>query len=306
MNKITYYVLGFILCFVRPAWANPLEAAAGSPAWILTLETIKVKAKELMARNTELSAEYNTLAQDINNLNTAIDTQNAKNAALASFLKDRHGRSDQQARIEELEAQLKEQKARLGDRQKEHDGLKGEAASLERKVKSKQARVTDWELRQNTQQPSAGAPQMSAVDVELDGLRKQLEAEKSKEVHLEDELAHPNDRPTIPAPPVIVQASVVNHVPRPQDKARIARALRKKEELETKIRDIDARLRQMQTFGGEGMEKKKIIRDIVQVDARNQGLRANAARLHEDIGLLADQIEKLERRSGLIEQKGKR
>ena len=180
-----YYMLGFMLCCACPAWADSPEPAAGSEAWILTLETIKAKAKDLMAQNTALSAEYNTLAQDINDLNTAIDAQNAKNLGMADFLKDRHGRSDQQVRIAELDTQIKEQKARLSDRQREYDGIKGEAASLERKVKLKQARVTDWELRQG-QQPSS-APQMSAADAELDGLRKQLEAEKAKEVYFEDE-----------------------------------------------------------------------------------------------------------------------
>ena len=298
MNKNTYYMLGFILCCAHPAWADAPEPAAGSGAWILTLETIKAKAKDLMARNTALSAEYNTLAQDINNLNAAVDAQNTKNMAITSFLKDRHGRTDQQVRIEELEAQIKEQKTRLNDRQREYDGLKGEAASLERKVKLKQVRVTDWELRQG-QQPSVVAPQVPSADAELDGLHQQLEAEKTKEVYLEDELARMTGGRARPVGPV-VQAAAPNNAAREQDRERIMQVLRKKDELEAKIRDHERSLKAAQGISRGNIEKKKIIHDIVQADARNQGLREGIARLREDVALLRDQIGKLERRSGLV------
>ena len=291
MNKIIYYALGFVLCLTCSARADIAPTADGSEVWVLTLETIKAKATGLMSRNTALSAEYNALAQDVNDLNVSINGQINKNAALADFLKSRHGRPDQQMRLEELAAEIKDKKSRLNDLEQETDGLKGQAAALERKVQLKQLRVSEWELKQNTRDQT---PAVRAEDP-LEGLRKQLEAEKTKEVRLEDEFTRLADAPLAP---------VADNAPRRESIGRYTQALGKKAELEAKIRDLEVRFGQMAKLGGGGgTEKKKLIHDIVQTDNVNQDLRGNAAHLREDVALLREQIGKLERGSGSIRRK---
>ena len=296
MTKSIYYIFAFILCAASPVRADPPETLAGSDVWLLTLETIKSKAKELMAQNTQLAAEYNALVLDINGLDASITEQGNKNAALADFLKTRNGRTDQQLRLEELEGQLKEKKVQLNDRQREYDGFKGQAAALEHKVKLKQLKVSDWELRQNAQAQGAPAVPAAAPADPLDGLRKELEAEKAKEVRMEADLAHLSGAPAASLP----QASRV------ENKGRYLEALRKKAELGSKIRDFEGRLGQMKGLdgpGGEDAGKKKLIRDIIQMDDANKDMRDKAGRLREDIALLRDQIGDLERRSSLTQGK---
>ena len=116
MNKNIYSLL-FILCLVCPARVGAQEAPADA-AWLLTLDTIKARSSQLMAQNTRLTADYDMLLEDIDRLNASIEEQGRKNAALADFLKTRHGRSDQQVRIQELEKQIRDKKDELKRRQR--------------------------------------------------------------------------------------------------------------------------------------------------------------------------------------------
>jgi len=128
MNKNTYCLLGLILCFACPARVDAQEAPAADATWLLTLETIKAKSSQLMAQNTRLTADHQMLVQDINRLNASVEEQGRKNAALADFLKTRHGRSDQQVRIRELEKQIKGKRDELKRRQREKGGELGRAS----------------------------------------------------------------------------------------------------------------------------------------------------------------------------------
>jgi len=116
------------LCFACPARVDAQEAPAADATWLLTLETIKAKSSQLMAQNTRLTADHQMLVQDINRLNASVEEQGRKNAALADFLKTRHGRSDQQVRIRELEKQIKGKRDELKRRQREKGGELGRAS----------------------------------------------------------------------------------------------------------------------------------------------------------------------------------
>jgi len=118
MIQIVYYTLMFVLCFACPARVGAQEAPATDATWLLTLETIKAGSSQLMAQNNRLIADYNRLVQDIDRLNASIEEQSRKNAALADFLKTRHGRTDQQVRARELEGQINGKRDELKRRQR--------------------------------------------------------------------------------------------------------------------------------------------------------------------------------------------
>ena len=131
MNKNIYSLL-FILCLVCPArvWAQegPADAVPAAPdaAWLLPLDTIKASSSQLMAQNTRLTVDYHALLEEIDQLNVSIEEQGRKNAALADFLKTRHGRSDQQVRIQELERQIKASRRGASKPENELDRLRQE------------------------------------------------------------------------------------------------------------------------------------------------------------------------------------
>lgn len=162
MNKNIYSLL-FVLCLACSARVGAQEAPAGevpaegSAAWLLTLETIKAKSSQLMAQNTRLTTDYHMLVGDVDQLNVSVQEQSRKNAALADFLKTRHGRSDQQIRIRQLEGQIKDKRDELNRRRREKGGFKGRGA-------------------------------VPKPENELGCLRKELEVEKANEAKLEADL----------------------------------------------------------------------------------------------------------------------
>ena len=124
MNKNIYSLL-FILCLVCPACVGAQEEPVDA-AWLLTLDTIKAESSRLMTQNTRLNADYHALLEEVDQLNASIEGQGGKNAALADFLKTRHGRSDQQVRIQELERQIKASRRGASKPENELDRLRQE------------------------------------------------------------------------------------------------------------------------------------------------------------------------------------
>ncbi len=121
MIQIVYYALVFVLCLACPARVGAQEAPSDA-TWILTLETIKARVSELTAQNVQLTADYNAFLGEIDQLNVSIEEQIKRNTALADFLKTRHGRSDQQVRIQELEKQIKDKRDELKRRRRQKGG----------------------------------------------------------------------------------------------------------------------------------------------------------------------------------------
>ena len=134
------------MCFACPARVDAQEAPAADATWLLTLETIKAKSSQLMAQNTRLTADHQMLVQDINRLNASVEEQGRKNAALADFLKTRHGRSDQQVRIQELEGQIKDQRDELKASRRREKG--GELDSLRKELAVEKANEAKSEKMQ--------------------------------------------------------------------------------------------------------------------------------------------------------------
>ncbi len=135
MNKNIYSLL-FVLCLACPARVGAQEAPADA-TWLLTLDTIKAGSSQLMAQNTRLTADYKMLVQDVDQLNASVQEQDRKNAALADFLKIRHGRSDQQVRIQELEKQIKDKRNELKTSRQREKG--GELDRLRKELKVEKA-----------------------------------------------------------------------------------------------------------------------------------------------------------------------
>ena len=122
--------------------------------WQLTLDVIKSKAKTLVIENNGLQAEYRKLTEQSQKLQQLIDAQQDKNEQMSRFLKERHGRTDQQARISELIRSIK--------------------------TKSQEARTYEAKSSQKTGQLQVGD--------QLTQWHKQLEDESAQEVLLKNEL----------------------------------------------------------------------------------------------------------------------
>jgi hypothetical protein len=117
--------------------------------WQLTLDVIKSKAQALGIKNNGLQVEYQELVEQAQKLQQSIDDQQYKNEQMSRFLKEQHGRTEQQVRIKELTQSIK--------------------------TKSQEA---------GTYQNTVHQP----ADDQLPQLRKQLEDESKQEVLLENEL----------------------------------------------------------------------------------------------------------------------
>lgn len=91
------------LCWGFEAKAQVTEELSSMPEqWQVTLDDIKSKSQTLGVENDGLKAEYRQLLQEVQELQQSIDDQQAKNRQAEDFLRTRHGRTDQQLRIDEL------------------------------------------------------------------------------------------------------------------------------------------------------------------------------------------------------------
>ncbi len=144
----------FIIILLFLWWGFDVSAQAPEQIpvpeqWQLTLDVIKSKVQSLIIENNRLQVEYRKLIEQAQKLQQSIDDQQDKNGQMDRFLKERHGRTDQQVRIEELT----------------------------RIIKTK--RRQEAKPSQNTVRPP--------VDDHLTQWRKQLEDESKQEVLLENE-----------------------------------------------------------------------------------------------------------------------
>ena len=105
-----------LLFFLCPAFALAQELpvsqdpAMNTPPWQLTLDVIKSKAQVLIDVNNKLMAEHDSLVGQQKQV--MVDTRDLqmKNEDLKKFLKERHGKSDQQIKIDDLTEQINRKK----------------------------------------------------------------------------------------------------------------------------------------------------------------------------------------------------
>ncbi len=293
--------------------------------WQLTLDVIKSKAQHLLDVNNQLTQEANTLSQQMQMLGQTIEQKRAGNDGMRQLLKERHGKTDQQIRIEELTKTLKAKKALLASRPRGISALQKEEAQLQRQIDAKKIKVSELETQRNTaQQPPA-----PSVQEDLNGVRAQLEQEKANEVAIEQEvedfkkgqnqqqaneggLAQANRE--LQSRLDVLRQQKAQQQAQPtggqDNKERYYELQRRKSELDDKIRDYERRIDQMKdslvTDISWSAKKKKLIHDMVQKDARNQEMREKINDLREDVEILHDHVDKLERRVNLGPSKSKK
>ena len=127
----------------------------------MTLDGIKSRVQALVIENNRLQVEYHKLTGQRQQLQQSMDDQQNKNEQTARLLKERHGRTDQQVRIEELVGMIK--------------------------TKNQQVRIFDQQLK-NLKRQLSRLESKDQVDHQLAQLRKQLEDESKQEVLLENKL----------------------------------------------------------------------------------------------------------------------
>ena len=127
----------------------------------MTLDGIKSRVQALVIENNRLQVEYHKLTGQRQQLQQSMDDQQNKNEQTARLLKERHGRTDQQVRIEVLTRSIK--------------------------TKSQDLRALDKQLK-NLKKKQARLESKGRMDHQLDQLHKQLEDETKQEVLLENKL----------------------------------------------------------------------------------------------------------------------
>ena len=128
--------------------------------WQLSLDAVKSKVQALVIENNRVRVEYRELIEQAQELQQSIDSQQYKNEQMGRFLKERHGRTDQQVRIGVLARIIK--------------------------TKSQEARTFDQQLgKLKMKRGEMGRESKDRVDDQLISLRKQLDDEITQEVLLE-------------------------------------------------------------------------------------------------------------------------
>ncbi len=301
--------------------------------WQLTLDVIKSKAQTLVIENNGLQGEYQQLMGQAQKLQQSIYDQKNKNEQMSRFLKERHGRTDQQVRIEELTQiiKIKEQEARTSEEQLEN--LSRKHTDLDQKIQQLKYTISDIELHQQAQEQKAMIPQTVAKppdDDQLGSWRKQLEDQTRQEVLLENELgalktgdktqnlnmdAIDEQNRQLEAHLDILRLQQLRHLRSSSDDIQVQANARKyaqlkehKDQLEAKINAYEARLDGLRESSlmalSWPLKRKNLIHEMVQADARNNQMRDKIKTLREDIDVLRDQVARLERRVDFVQGNG--
>lgn len=298
----------------------------------MTLDVIKSKAQSLMVENNGFQVEYRKLTGQLQQLRHSIDEQQNKNEQMASFLKERHGRTDQQVRVEELTQIIKTKKQEIRNFDDQWGQLNRMQEALNHRIQQAKNMISHIELRQQMGTKEVQAYQNSGQapgDDQLMQLRTQLEDENRKEVLLEDEWgslktgdktqnlnvdAVNEQNKKLEARLGILRLQILRHNKESsgrghgQTNARKYEQLKKRKDLlMAKINAYELRLDELResllTSLSWKERKKGLVREMVQTDARNNQIRDNIKVLREDIDVLRDQVARLERRLDFVQGK---
>lgn len=320
--KFTFLLL-LSLCFasgsVSAQTMGEMPTANNAAQWQLTLDVVKAKLRTLMDQNNQLNAQYRSLQAQEQDLLRMVETQGKKNEDLREFLRERNGKTDQQARIEELENRLQARRAVLPALEKEAGALRKEAEAWQHTVDLKTLRISDWQLRHNTPGASVPVPPPSdsvaaivpSGDLELDGLRQELEAQKTREADLENQLSSWAQDAQDPQAGILRQKATFLRKQKEDLLAKVSKQdtggrvnydlmMQQKAQLEANIRAFEARINTLKDLKAAGFspegQNKELVREVVRVDARNTQMRQKVNNLREDIVILREQIAVLEKK----------
>ena len=322
-----------------PAYAQVTGEFAAVPAqWQLTLDVIKTKAQTLLVQNKELAAQHEDLQAQLAHTQDIINQQQAANASLRQLLKERNGRTDQQIALEQLKAQVKSIKNEAAGAQEKLSIWKKKLADLERKINLQKLKIAEVQLRQDQRDVQAKLGEAlqapSAINVEaaaqLDEVRKQLEEAKAQEAMLENQIAALKDNKSALAShsgldeenrvlgnrlESLRQQKVQREKAAMQAKSasavykdRYYQLKKHKALLEEQIRSYEVKASLMKKSIIDSnlpwpAQKKRMIHEMVQEDARNSQLREKITDIREDISILREGVTRMERRISAMEPK---
>ena len=326
MQRILFVFIISFLFGQSLLWAQmPGEPIPNSPEWQLTLDVVKAKAQKLIQRNASLMAQHGALTDEYNKIQEQIRDVRLKNDALREFLKERHGQSDQQLHIEDLNNQIKAKRGQVQKQKQELLKVQKQAEEVKHKLDLKKLKTSEKDLERREQSLKANAErllQQQAVvaqkDRELITLKEKLQKEKDVEDSLEKQLADLKAAQLPPPDPVNaaelrslqMQLQMLaqkkedlqkkNNVDNSQVKdQRYEQLFSKKQELESKIKEYEEQLNQLRnpnTFAFAGGQTKQVLHQMIEIDKRNTQLRQRIKDLREDISVLKDQVNRLERK----------
>ena len=330
--KVCKYI--FILPFF--CWAFNALAQDQAPAqgpmpqqWQLSLDVIKSKAQTLMIENNGLQIEYKQLAGQVQQLQQAIYDQQYKNKQMGRFIEERHGQTDQQVRIEELKQTINSKKQQAKTYERQLNNLQKKQSSMDHSIQQLKYTISDIELHQQAepkQKPTVPNIQQSQEDDQLTQLHKQLEDQTRQEVILQNELndlktgskaknldvdALESENKQLEARRDVLLLQKLHHERKSSDVARVQINRRKYEQLKERRDQLEAGISAYESRLDElretslmaiswPLKRKRLIHEMVQVDARNNQMRDKIKDLREDIDVLKDQVAKLERRIDFV------
>lgn len=309
----------------------PEEDSSSMPQWQVTVEMIKSKAQTLMVQNTGLQDEKRQLEMQVQKYQQMIDEQQNKNQQMEDFLNGRHGRSDQQLRIDELNQTFKAKSKHTEDLEGQLANLQKKKAAMDSKIEQLKFTISGLELR--LQAPAAKSQAQPAAPTSVDdGLstwRKQLEDASQQEAILGSELETlktgdksqnvnvttiEDQNRQLEARLDMLRLQKLRHLHGFSDtlesKANALRydQLRKRRDLlEANISAYESRLDSLRESSlmslSWPLKKKRMVHELVQKDAFNNQMRGKIKVLREDIDVLKDQVARLERRLDFAKDK---
>jgi len=322
-----------LLC-TPPAFAQmpqEEESVSAPEQWQLTLDVIKSKAQSLEIENNGLEGEYHQLISEVQKLEQAIYDQQSKNDQIESYIKDRHGRSDQQMHLDELTQVLHVKQLKLNLIKDQMSNLKEKQAGLDSKIQQLKYTISDLELRAQAQEQKAKIQQKQEVPTtdQLAPWHQQLEDEAKQEVLLTDELnalktggktqqlnaaAIEEENRQLSAQLDFLRLQKLHHLTNsPKEQQATANAKRyeelkmRKEELVADINAYELRLDQLRESSVMSLswplQKKRLVHEMVQMDNRNNQMKEKIKDVREDIDILRDEVARLERRLNFAQGK---
>jgi len=295
------------------------------------LDVIKSKAQSLMIENNNLQGAYQQYIAEKEKLQQAVDAQQYRNEQMSRYLEKQHGRTDQEVRMDELLQGIKVKRGQVHEYSQQMGNLQWKKSEIDRKLQQLKYTISDIEIHQQTlkQEAQPIVQTQAPVDDQLAQLRKQLEGQNKQEVILENEWnvlknggqsqhlnadAIDEENKQLEAKLNVLQLEKIRYERRSADtqlvqaSSRMYEKLKKqKDQLEENINAYEMRLEQLRestlTALSWPLKKKKLIHEMVQDDAHNNQIRDKIKVLQEDIGILKDQVAKLERRVDFVQGK---